>query len=344
MKAAIFEQFGNPAEVLSIQDRPLPEPGRGEVRVRMLCSPINPSDLMTVQGIYGRRPDLPAVPGYEGVGIVEAAGGGLLPKFMKGKRVAALNRSSGNWQEHTILPARQVIPLPDDLPTDQAAMFFVNPATAFLMTRRILPVSAGDWLLQTAAASAVGKMVIRLGKKYGFRTINIVRRESHVDELTNLGGDAVLVFDELEDSPEDLQTAIANVLETAGGGSENQLRWAIDPVGGRTASAIIPCLGMHGRMLVYGTLSEDPLIFSPRDLMKSGASVEGFWLTIVMNEMGLLKKLRLVRQMTRLFREGILGAEISQTFPLEQISEAVTTAASPDRGGKVLLQIGDSPD
>ncbi len=195
MRAIVFEEFGEPAEVLRIKEVPLPVPKPGEVRVRMLASPINPSDLMTVRGTYGKRPTLPATPGYEGVGIVEASGGGLLGKFLLGKRVAVMNRQTGNWADYAVIPAKQAIPLSSQLPLEQAAMFFVNPATAYVMTREVLQVPKGGWLLQTAAGSALGRMVIRLGKHFGFTTINIVRRPEQVDELKSLGADEVLVFD-----------------------------------------------------------------------------------------------------------------------------------------------------
>src|SRR5207302_3985751 len=97
MKAVVFDRFGNPDEVLQVRDVPVPEPGPGQVRVRMIASPINPSDLLMVRGQYGRLPQLPATPGFEGVGIVEAAGGGLLGRLRLGKRVAVLNAHGGNW-------------------------------------------------------------------------------------------------------------------------------------------------------------------------------------------------------------------------------------------------------
>lgn len=84
MKAVVFEKFGEPVEVLSVKDVPIPEPGPGEVRVRMLMCPINPSELLVVRGRYGVLPKLPATPGFEGVGIVEAAGPGLWGKVLSG--------------------------------------------------------------------------------------------------------------------------------------------------------------------------------------------------------------------------------------------------------------------
>src|SRR5271168_1638866 len=109
MKAVVFERFGEPAEVLHVRDVPTPEPGPGQVRVRMIASPINPSDLMTIRGQYGRVPRLPATPGFEGVGVVDAAGPGLL-KLLRGlkpgRRVAVLNAHGGNWAEHVVISAR----------------------------------------------------------------------------------------------------------------------------------------------------------------------------------------------------------------------------------------------
>src|SRR6516225_2807777 len=102
MKAAVFERFGDPAEVLHVREVPLPEPGPGQVRVRMRASPINPSDLLVVRGQYGRRPTLPATPGFDGVALIDAAGPGLfkhLRGLSPGRRVAVLNPQGGNWQE-----------------------------------------------------------------------------------------------------------------------------------------------------------------------------------------------------------------------------------------------------
>src|SRR5262245_7320986 len=166
MKAVIFERFGEPREVLAVRDVPLPEPGAGQVRVRMIASPVNPSDLLVVRGQYGRLPKLPATPGFEGVGIIDKAGpGAAVLRWVRGlkpgRRVAVLHREGGNWQQFVIVPARQCVPVPADLPDEQVASFFVNPATVIIMTQGVLRVAPGTWLLQTAAGSALGRMIIR---------------------------------------------------------------------------------------------------------------------------------------------------------------------------------------
>lgn len=332
MRSAVFSRFGEPAEVLEVRDVPEPTLAKGEVRVAMIASPVNPSDLMTIRGIYGKKPDLPAVPGYEGVGIVVAADAGLFGRLMLHKRVAVLNPGTGNWREQTVLPVKNVVPLPASLTDEQAAMFFVNPAAAYLMTQKVLQIPRGAWLLQSAAGSAVGRMVIRLGQGFGFRTLNVVRREEQVTELLAAGGDAVVVFDPGETDPEDF---VHQVREKTRGG----VQFAIDPVGGPTGSAMVPCLTEGGRMLVYGTLSAEPLSFSSRSLMTIGASVEGFWLSHYMAQCGLLAKLGLMRTLGGLIRQGVLTAEVGASYPLERVVDAVRAAEKPGKAGKVLLKI-----
>lgn len=334
MQAVVFEQFGEPAEVLGVRDVPAPEPQAGEVLVRMLATPVNPSDLMTVRGVYPRMPRLPATPGYEGVGFVEATGGGLLAGFMNGKRVAVGHRTGGTWAERCVVPAKQVIPLPGAVSDEQGAMFFVNPVTAFVMTRRVLAVPPGEWLLQTAAGSALGRMVIRLGRRFGFRTLSVVRRAEQVPELESAGGDAVVHFNPQEHPPERLPEEVARVT-----GNDAGVRYAIDPVAGATGSAAVSCLGKGGRLLVFGSLSAEPLSFSPRALITPGAAIEGFWLTNFLDSLGLFAKLRLMNQVGRLVRAGVLTSEVGRSFELPQIAEAVRESEAPGRGGKVLLRI-----
>ena len=196
MKAIVFEKFGLPAEVLSTRELPPRNPGPGEIRVRMRLAPVNPSDLMVIRGLYGRLPALPATPGFEGYGVVDAVGPGWIAKIRRlrpGRRVAVLHGASGTWAEEVVLSARHVVPIPDDIPDDAAATFFVNPATALIMVNRVLQVPKGSWLLQTAAGSALGRMIVRLAKSQGIRTINLIRRADSKAELQQLGADAVIV-------------------------------------------------------------------------------------------------------------------------------------------------------
>jgi NADPH2:quinone reductase len=331
MKAVVLERWGEPEQVLEVRDVPEPEPGPGQVRVRMIASPINPSDLLLVRGRHGRQPPLPTTPGYEGVGVVEA-GAGLLARRVMGRRVAVLNSHGGNWQEKVILPARQAVPVPRELTDEQAATFFVNPASALVMTRRVLRVPAGAWLLQTAAGGALGRMVIRLGVRHGFRTLNVVRRREQAEELLRLGGTAAVATN---DEP------LFDRVQTLTGGEG--VRYAIDAVGGATGTEVIRCLAPGGRLLVYGTLSDEPIALDPRVLMVGQKCVEGFWLSEWVREQGVLTMLLLFRRIGKLLREGTLTSEVGTSFPLAEVRAAVRQAAAPGRQGKVLLRLDVSP-
>jgi NADPH:quinone reductase-like Zn-dependent oxidoreductase len=331
MKAAVFEAFGEPSEVLSVKNVPIPEPGPGEVRVRMLATPVNPSDLLVVRGRYGVLPRLPATPGFEGVGIVDRAGPGLLGRWVEGKRVVVINSAGGNWAEYAVIPARQARPVPADIPDDQAAIYFVNPATVLAMVRHVLAVPKGAWLLQSAAGSTLAKMIIRLGRHDGFKTLNVVRRSEARDELVKLGGDAVISSSE---GPIDEQVRKIT-------GAEG-VKYALDPIGGETGAAMFRSLGSGGRLLVYGTLSGESIQVEPRLLISGRKTIEGFWLGHWMRDRSIPSALLLFREIAALLRRGVLNSEIGASFPLEQIGEAVRHAESVGRGGKTLIRFGSS--
>jgi NADPH:quinone reductase len=170
---------------------------RREKRVRILASPVNPSDLLFVRGHYaGVQPHFPSPVGFEGVGIVDVLG----PQVQRpapGQRVAVINaEKGGNWADYAVVPAHFLLPVPEDLPDEQVASFLINPASAIVMLRHVLAIPQGEWLLQSAAGSELGRMIIRLAKHDGIRTINIVRRRESVAELERLGADAVIVSTE----------------------------------------------------------------------------------------------------------------------------------------------------
>jgi NADPH:quinone reductase-like Zn-dependent oxidoreductase len=222
VKSIQFEKYGEPAKVLTVQERPLPEPGKGEVRVRILASPVNPSDLLFVRGHYaGVQPIFPSAVGFEGVGIVDARG----PEVRRpavGQRVAVINaQTGGNWADYAVVSADYLIPVPDDLPDEQVASFFINPASAILMLRHVLAIPKGEWLLQSAAGSELGRMIIRLAKHDSIRTLNIVRRRESVAELERLGADAVIVSTEGA-----IEEQIRGIVGPQG------VKYAIDPVVG----------------------------------------------------------------------------------------------------------------
>jgi NADPH:quinone reductase-like Zn-dependent oxidoreductase len=263
------------------------------------------------------------------VGVVEESGGGWLGRRVLGKRVAVLNGITGNWAEHAVIPAHQAIPVPADLPDEQVASFFVNPATAWAMVKEVLRIPRGDWLLQTAAGSALGRMVIRLARQEGIRTINVVRRPEQASELKSEGADEV-VCNKTESLPERVQ-------QIAGDGG---VHYALDAVAGTTGAEALASLGRGGRMLVYGALSGESTPIDPRVLIVGQKRVEGFWLKEWMDEQSLLRKFFLMKRVARLIRSGTLATPIGEQFPLDRVQDAVRAAEAVGHGGKVLLRIG----
>jgi NADPH:quinone reductase-like Zn-dependent oxidoreductase len=294
----------------------------------MIASPINPSDLLVVRGSYGVLPRLPATPGFEGVGIVDRAGPGFLGRLALGKRVTVINGDGGNWAEYVVIPARQARPVAADIPDEQVASFFVNPATVLAMVRHVLRVPRGEWLLQSAAGSALGRMIIKLGRQDGFRTLNVVRRREAIDELRQLGGDAVIAS---SDGPIDEQ--VRRVTRSEG------VNYAVDPVGGDTGTAVFDSLAADGRMLVYGTLSGEPVRIDPRRMIAGKRVVEGFWLGHWMRARSIPAALKLFHDIAGLIRAGVLATEVGGSYPLEAAAEAVRAAEAVGRRGKLLLKI-----
>lgn len=329
MKAVVFDRFGEPDQVLSVRDVPTPEPGPGEVRVRMIASPVNPSDLLVVRGLYGVLPKLPATPGFEGVGIVDKVGSGLLGWLVKGKRVTVINSAGGNWAEYAVIPARQARPVASDIPDEQVASFFVNPATVLAMVRHVLQVPKGEWLLQTAAGSELGRMVIRLAKHDGIKTLNVVRRHEAMSELKELGADAVICS---ADGP--IPEQVRAITGTEG------VRYAIDPVGGDTGTGAFDSLMSDGRLLLYGTLTGEPVRIDSRKMIAGRRVVEGFWLGHWMRSRNIPQSLSMFREIAKLMREEVLTTRIGPSFPIERILDAAKAAEVPGRDGKVLLALG----
>jgi NADPH:quinone reductase-like Zn-dependent oxidoreductase len=295
--------------------------------------------LLYVRGFYsGVEPRFPAPVGFEGVGIVDALG----PEangVVVGQRVAAANSQGGNWAEYAVVPAASLLPAPDGIADEQVASFVINPASAILMVRHVLAVPRGEWLLQSAAGSELGRMIIRLAKRDGVRTVNVVRRRESVAELEALGADVVIVSTE---GPIDEQ--VHDIVGRDG------VKYAIDPVVGQTGTAMFKALHEDGRMLVYGSLTGEPIRMGddPRDILSGRRILEVFWLGYWLPRLdeagfyppGTPARLQLAQEIEALMRGDILVTSSGQMYSLDEIGVAVAQAESVGRNGKVLLSPG----
>jgi NADPH:quinone reductase-like Zn-dependent oxidoreductase len=355
MQSAQINAFTRRIEDIHLVDAPIPQPGPGQVRVRMLLSPVNPSDLNFVHGTYhtalqriiwnqgsqegdavcydpAHQVTCPVPPyslGGEGVGIVDATGSGFLAKRLAGKRVAiAGGPPYGTWQEYTLADAKKAVPLPDAISNEQGAMYFVNPVTAYVLVREVLKVKPGSWLLITAAGSALGKSMVRMGKIYGFKTLCVVRSAGNSAELRHLGADAIVQTNE-----QDLLAEVARI--TGGKGVAS----AVDCVGGELTAQVVRCLGLDGKLVLYGTLADSPMELPIRDLMMPVAHISGFVLPNWMLQQSPIKLLGVLRAVKKLMLKGAFTTEIETTYPLDKVVDAVNAALQPGRIGKILLQI-----
>lgn len=327
MRAVRFAEFGDPADVLTVEDLPITAPGPGQVLLRMRAMPINPSDLFTIRGQYGRLPRLPATPGMEGAGVVESLGPGV--RGLKVGQLVAPLGVGGTWQEYLVADAAALLPVPAELSERQAAMLLVNPTTAWLLLHEELRAQPGEWLIQNAANSAVGRHVIQLARRAGVRTINLVRRRALIDELRDEGADAVLC----EDDP-DLDAQIAALAGPKGP------RHALDSVAGPSGSRLARALGPGGTMVVFGAISGQPLTIDPGALLFRGASVRGWWLTHWFRTAAPAQVSALFDAILPLVADGTLHAPVAGEYRLEDVCAAVREAAGSRRNGKILLVSG----
>jgi NADPH:quinone reductase-like Zn-dependent oxidoreductase len=325
MRSVRFSAFGEPADVLNVEEAPAPAPGPGQILVRVRVRPINPSDLFAIRGVYGILPSLPATPGMECAGVVEALGEGVTQPHV-GSLVIPLAPKSGTWQDYVLTDARAAIPVPPMLTEQQAATLLVNPATAWLLLHEELRVEPGAWVLQNAANSAVGRHVIQLSRRAGFRTINVVRRRDVIDELREEGADEVIC-----EADEDVVERVRAI--TGGKG----VRYALDSVAGKSGEQLLGALRPGGTSIIFGAISGKPIMLDPGALLFRGATVRGWWLAHWFRTATPQQMTDLFGALIPLVADGTLRTPIAAEYDLADIKAAVAAAEGSERNGKVLL-------
>ncbi len=324
MRVLQFSQLGPPADVLKLIETPPPALKRGQVLVHLTHRPINPSDLLYIRGVYGIKPRLPAVPGFEGVGHVDGVGEEV-PDFQVGDRVVPMG-IAGTWQESVIARPSQLVRIPDDVEDQVAAQLIVNPVTAWVMVTRELAIKPGEWLLQTAAGSTVGRIVLQMAKLQGFKTINFVRRREQVQELLDMGADAVICTEDPD--------PVGEVMKLTGG---QGVTAAIDAVGGQTGGRAAKCLRQGGTMLVYGLLSEERIPLDPGDMIFKGSMIRGFWLTQWYQKTR-PEEIHIVwEEILKMMAGGQLVPPVDAEYDLAEFKTAIEHVERAGRHGKVLL-------
>lgn len=328
MRVVQLRNYDGKPDSLTVGEVPVPHPGPGEVLVKVFASPMNPSDLMFITGNYGFKKPLPATPGFEGSGTVVETGSGFMAKFMKGRRVACAaadaSISGGMWAEYVVTSAQLCVPLGKNVEMEHAATMLVNPLTAWALvdTARKQGHRAA---VQTAAASALGKMVLRLGKKFGLPIVNVVRRAEQVNLLRGMGAEHVL-----NSSDANFDEGLHKICHKLGA------TISFEAVAGEMAGRVLRAQPQGSRMLVYGGLSLKPVEIDPASLIFEGKHVAGFWLSGWLRGRNLLSQLRTARQVQGLLASD-LKTEIRARLPLEHAAEGLAQYSAEMTAGKVLL-------
>ncbi|KQR53489.1 hypothetical protein ASF88_00975 [Leifsonia sp. Leaf336] len=324
MRAIVQDEFGDPARVLKVEERPLPEPGAKQVRVRTVLSPIHNHDLWTIRGTYGFKPTLPAGAGTEAVGIVDALGEGV-EGLSVGQRVVT-GGTFGVWAEAFVAPAGALIPVPDGLSDEVASQLVAMPFSA-LSLLDFLEVKPGEVVLQNAANGAVGRLAAQFALERGEKVIGLVRRRHDVDELTAQGIPNLVATS--DDDWRDRVRALADGAPIAA---------AVDSVGGESSGDLLSLLAENGTLVSFGAMGSDGMRLSSGDLIFKQATVKGFWGSKVNAAMAPAKRGELFGELIRAASTGAITLPVEGVFGFDQVREAVEVAARSGRTGKVLLR------
>lgn len=289
----------------------------------LVASPVNPADLLIIQGLYAILPELPGPTGMEGVGRVAQRGEGV-SDLSEGDLVL-LPPHVGAWRAQMILPAAELLVLPPDVDPLQLAMLGTNPLTAQLLLSDMVDLSPGDWVIQNAANSAVGRYVIQLARARGLRSVNVVRREGLQDTLSRIGADIVLTED--DDLPQRVAAATQNA----------DIRLALDATAGPGTMHLASCLGKGGTVVNYGVLTMQPCQFSAVQTIFEDKRLRGFWIDDWYARASRQDIAALLTELSSAIRAGTLVAPVEATYPLAELTQAVARAARPHRSGKVLV-------
>ena len=323
MKQVLLERYGQPEDgVRCAEVADVGAPAAGEVVFDVLAFPINPADISMCRGNYRLKPVLPATPGAECVGRVTAVGAGV-SHVKPGDLVINLQRE--NWTQRRRVKSEDVIPVPPGLELRQAAMLRINPPTALLLLTDIVALKSGDWVIQNVANSAVGRLVIRLARARGVKTLNVVRRETLFGELKTLGADACVV------DGADLGEAVK--AHTRGA----PIRLGLDAVSGQATARLSACVGEGGVMCNYGSMTGEDPVMSRNALISGGQTLVGFILGRALGTRSLDQIRTIYADLGEQVRKGILSAPVEKIYPIEEIKAAVAHAQRGERSGKILV-------
>ena len=313
MRAIQIEDFGGP-EVLKLADLPTPEPGDGEVLIRVARAGMNYADTHQRTNDYLANYDLPLVPGGEVAGVREDTG----------ERVVAMC-GLGGYAEYAVAPEPLTFPIPDGVDDETALALLVQGLTAWHLYRTCGRVAEGESVVVHAAAGGVGSLAVQLGKPMGAgRVIATASTEEKRALALELGADAAIDAD-----PEGMKER----LEEANGGAKVDV--VFEMAGGEVFEQSLAALAPFGRLVTYGIASRQPNEVSTGSLMRRSRAVVGFWLMHAVGRPDMIDD-ALADLFARVQR-GELRAHVGATYPLSEAAQAQVDIAERRTTGKIVL-------
>ncbi|MBV9212688.1 MAG: zinc-binding dehydrogenase [Actinobacteria bacterium] len=320
MRAVQITEFGGP-DVLELVDLDPPEPGEGEVLIRVSRAGVNFADTHQRENAYIARQELPLVPGGEVAGVVERGAGGLA----KGTRVVAMTGGRGGYAELAVAPALTTFPLPDGVEDGAALALLIQGLTAWHLYRTSAQIRPGESVVVHSAAGGVGSLALQLAKPFGAgRTIATAGSEDRRSLALELGADAAIDY-----RVEDLTAAL---LEANGG---RHVDLVLEQAGGRTFEQSYAALAPFGRVVVYGISSREQVELSTGSLLRGSRGVVGFWLMHCLERPEMLREP--LQDLYLRAARGELRTVVGGTYPLSEARRAHEDLTGRRTSGKLLL-------
>jgi NADPH:quinone reductase len=317
------------ADVLKIEELPLSQPGKGEVRLKVEAIGLNRAEVMYRQGQYLESPKLPSRLGYEAAGVVDAVGPGT-SGIQVGDRVSTIPAFSmgkyGVYGESAIVPAFAVARYPDKLSAVEGAAIWMQYMTAFGALIEYGRLKREDTVMITAASSSVGLAAIQIVKSVGAKPVATTRGDGKKQFLLDAGADHVIVTDK-----EDLA---AKMMEITDGKGANVI---FDPVAGPFLEKLAKAAAARAVIFEYGALSSAPTPFPLFDALAKGLSVRGYTLFEIVSDPERLARGK--KFITDGIESGVLKPIIARTFQLEDIVQAHRYMESNQQTGKIVVTV-----
>ena len=316
-----FDKIGKPSEEIYLNKIDnIKEITNNEILIEIICFPINPADLLLVEGKYANLPKLPSLIGAECVAKIKKIGNNI-KNFKIGDLVLPLVRD--NWVEEKIVNENEIIKLPSNIDIAQASMLKVNPATAYLILNNYIKINEGDYIIQNAANSGVGNYIIQLAKLYKILTINLVRRKEVAASLKEYGADHI--FNLNLDNKE--KSFIHKV----------KPKLFIDAVAGKHVNNLASLLSDNATIINYGLLSGENIEINPHNTIFKNIILKGFWLSLWLSKMSIQEKSKLYHYLSELIIKNIIFTKVQKIFHIQNIKDSIADASNYKRNGKVLV-------